>query len=109
MLDIDRREANRHREGLWRPRHFWPATPARRRESSAAARRHTNPLRIHRATLDIATRYAEIVVVTPSGPGTPLQREQLSHGDRQLIVVGASPDEIGGSATTRSRVATLGL
>ena len=88
---------------------WFGGSAAVRREARAAARRHKNPLRIHRATLDIAARFPEIVLVTPSGPGTPLQRVQLSHGDRQLVVVGASLDEIDGSATPRSRVATLGL
>jgi tRNA G18 (ribose-2'-O)-methylase SpoU len=88
---------------------WFDGSSAVRREARAAARRHKNPLRVHRATLDIAARYAEIVLVRPSGPGTPLQRANLTHGNRQLIIVGASPDEIDTSATTRARVATLGL
>ena len=88
---------------------WFGGSSAVRREARAAARRHKNPLRVHRATLDIATRFAEIVLVTPSGPGTPLQRENLTHGSRQLVVVGASPNEIDANATTRARVATLGL
>ena len=80
-----------------------------RREARAAARRHKNPLRVHRATLDYAARYEQIVFVTPSGPGRPLQREGLTHGNRQLIIVGASLKELGASATDRARVATLGL
>ena len=80
-----------------------------RREARAAARRHKNPLRVHRATLDSAARYDEIVLVTPSGPGAPLQRLGLTHGNRQLVIVGASPNELGASATDRLRVATLGL
>ena len=83
--------------------------PAVRREARAAARRHKNPLRVHRATLDIAARYAEIVLVIPSGPGSPLQRENLTRGSRQLVIVGTSPREIDAGATTRARIATLGL
>lgn len=88
----------------------WFSGPsAVRREARAAARRHKNPLRVHRATLDSAARYAEIVLVTPSGPGAPLQRENLTHGSRQLVIVGARPSEIDASAIPRLRVATLGL
>jgi hypothetical protein len=59
--------------------------------------------------LDSAARYERIVLVTPSGPGTPLQREGLARGDRQLVIVGASASELGASATDRLTVATLGL
>src|SRR5207248_7871549 len=78
-------------------------------EARAAARRHKNPLRIHRAGLDSVARYEEIVLVTPSGPGAPVQRMQLAHGSRQLVIVGASPSELSRSAADRMRIATLGL
>jgi len=88
---------------------WFGGSPAVRREARAAARRHKNPLRVHRATLDIAARYAEIVLVTPSGPGGPLQQENLTRGSRQLVIIGTSPREIDAGATTRARIATLGL
>jgi tRNA G18 (ribose-2'-O)-methylase SpoU len=88
---------------------WFGGSSAVRREARAAARRHKNPLRVHRATPESSARYAEVVFVTPSGPGTPLQREPLTHGNRQLIIVGASPVEIDATATNRARVATLGL
>ena len=88
---------------------WFGGSPAVRREARAAARRHKNPLRVHRATLDIAARYAEIVLVTPSGPGGPLQQENLTRGSRQLVIIGTSPREIDAGAITRARIATLGL
>jgi hypothetical protein len=88
----------------------WFEGPAEmRREARAAARRHKNPLRVHRATLDVAVRHQEIVLVTPSGPGTAIQRERLTHGSRQLIVLGVRPDEMVTGVADRVRVATLGL
>jgi tRNA G18 (ribose-2'-O)-methylase SpoU len=88
---------------------WFDGTAAVRREARAAARRYKNPLRVHSATLASTARYEEIVLVTPSGPGTQLQRERLAHGSRQLIVVGASPDEVARGAPNRVRVASLGL
>jgi hypothetical protein len=82
---------------------------AKRREARAAARRHKNPLRLHRATLDDAARYQEILVVTPFGPGVPIQRERIARGNRQLIVIGARTEEMGAGISDRVRVATLGL
>jgi hypothetical protein len=67
---------------------WFDGSGAVRREARAAARRHKNPLRIQRATLDNAARFEEIVLVTPCGPGTALQRERLTHGKGQLIIVG---------------------
>ncbi len=80
-----------------------------RREAHAAARRHKNPLRVHRATVESAAGFDEIVVVTPSGHGASLQRQRLAHGRRQLIVVGAQPDEIATRASDRVRIASLDL
>lgn len=80
-----------------------------RREARAAARRHKNPLRIHPATLESSSRYDEIVVVTPSGAGPSLSRERLTHGARQLLIVGAHPDELPPDAASRVRLASLGL
>jgi tRNA G18 (ribose-2'-O)-methylase SpoU len=88
----------------------WFEGPAAvRREARAAARRSKNPLRVHRATLDNSARYEEILLVTPTGPGKPLQRERLAHGSRQLVVVGARPDEMGTDVMHRVRIATLDL
>jgi hypothetical protein len=54
-------------------------------------------------------RFDEILLVTPSARGTPLQRERLIHGRRQLIIIGAQPDEVTGFAHDGVRTATLGL
>jgi hypothetical protein len=79
-----------------------------RREARATARRHKNPLRVHPTTLaESAVRYDEIVLVTASGAGVPLSRERLTHGLRQLIVVGADPEEAPAAANVT--VASLGL
>jgi tRNA G18 (ribose-2'-O)-methylase SpoU len=88
----------------------WFEGPAAvRREARAAARRHKNPLRIHRASLGNAARFDEIVVVTASGQSPPLHRESLVRGQRQLVVVGTDPAEIATVAADRLRVATLDL
>jgi SpoU rRNA methylase family protein len=88
---------------------WFGGTSAARREARAAARRYKNPLRIHPARLDGAVRYEEILLVTPSGPGAPLQRVRLTHGNRQLVIVGARPNEIAASEADRVRIATLDL
>ncbi|TMF60555.1 MAG: RNA methyltransferase [Chloroflexi bacterium] len=88
---------------------WFDGTSAVRREARAAARRHKNPLRIHPTSLDSASRYEEIVLVTPSGPGISLHRLGLTHGKRQLIIVGARPDEMRTSEADRMKIATLGL
>jgi tRNA G18 (ribose-2'-O)-methylase SpoU len=88
----------------------WFEGPAAvRREARAAARRHKNPLRIHRATLRSAARFDKVVLVTPSARATPLQREKLVGGQRQLIVVGAEAAELATVAMDRLRIATLDL
>jgi hypothetical protein len=80
-----------------------------RREAMAAARRHKNPLRVHRATLAAAARFDEIVFVLPCGCEVPIHRQRLAHGQRQLVVVGATAEDIEGIGLDRVRVATLGL
>ncbi len=80
-----------------------------RREALAAARRHKNPLRVHRATLQSIAHFDEIVVVTPWGNGTPIHRERLAHGQRQLVIVGARAEDVSGIAPDRARLATLDL
>lgn len=81
-----------------------------RREARAAARRHKNPLRVHPTTLaESARRYDELVVVTASGSGPALPRERLTRGLRQLIVVGAEPEEALATAPGHVTVASLGL
>lgn len=88
----------------------WFEGPAAvRREARAAARRHKNPLRIHSATLRSAARFDEIILVTPSAGPTPLQRERLVRGQRQLIVVGAEAPELAALSSDRLRIATLDL
>jgi tRNA(Leu) C34 or U34 (ribose-2'-O)-methylase TrmL len=88
---------------------WFDGTGARRREARAAARRHKNHLRIHRADIGAAARFEEIVLVDPSGSGSPLQRERLIRGQRQLVVIGAAFDELAVVARDRLHVATLGL
>jgi tRNA G18 (ribose-2'-O)-methylase SpoU len=82
---------------------------AMRREARAAARRHKNPLRVHRATLADARRFEEIVVATPSGPGAPMQRERLARGTRQVIILGAPAEEAAAGGGDHVRIATLDL
>jgi len=88
---------------------WFEGTAAARREARAAARRHKNPLRIHRADLRSATRFEEIVLVSAFGAAPPLRREPLNRGQRQLVVIGATLDEVSNVAADRLRVATLGL
>lgn len=81
-----------------------------RREARAAARRHKNPLRVHPTTLaQSAPRYDEIVFVTPWGSAPPLSRQRLTRGLRQLVIVGAEPDEASAGAFGDVAVASLGL
>ena len=88
----------------------WFEGPASiRREARAAARRYKNPLRIHRATLEHASRFDDVRVVVPSGDAAPLQRERLTRGRSQVIVVGALPEDLESIAPGRVRVASLRL
>jgi tRNA G18 (ribose-2'-O)-methylase SpoU len=88
---------------------WFEGSAATRREARAAARRHKNPLRIHRASTNDFERFEEIVVVVPSGSAKPLQRERLTHGRRQLIVLGSRPAELDRVAHGRLTIATLNL
>ena len=80
-----------------------------RREARAAARRHKNPLRVRRATIDLAARFEEVLVVTPAGQGPRVSRETLTRGRRQLIIVGCPPDDVLTASAANVRVAHLGL
>jgi tRNA G18 (ribose-2'-O)-methylase SpoU len=88
---------------------WFEGTAAVRREARAAARRHKNPLRIHRADLRSTARFEEIVLVSAFGTGPALQRERLIRGQRQLLVIGATPNELSEVASDRLRVTTLDL
>jgi SpoU rRNA methylase family protein len=88
---------------------WFEGTAAARREARAAARRHKNPLRIHRAGIPAVARFEEIVLVQPWATASPLQRERLVRGRRQLVVIGAAFDELATIAGDRLRVATLDL
>jgi hypothetical protein len=88
---------------------WFEGTAAARRAARAAARRHKNPLRIHRADVRDAVRFEEIVLVRPWGTAPPLQRERLIRGQRQLVVVGATFDELATIVGDRLRIATLAL
>jgi tRNA(Leu) C34 or U34 (ribose-2'-O)-methylase TrmL len=88
----------------------WFSGPASvRREALAAARRHKNPLRIYRGTLGSAAAFEEVVVVMPSMEVMPLQRIRLTHGRRQLVIVGASSEDVAKLGADRVRIATLDL
>jgi hypothetical protein len=88
---------------------WFEGTAAVRREARAAARRHKNPLRVHRADLRSTASFEEIVLVSAFGTGPPLQRERLIRGQRQLLVIGATPNELSTIASDRLRVTTLDL
>lgn len=81
----------------------------RRREARAAARRHKNPLRVRRASIDLASRFDEAIVVRPDGHGPRINREALTRGRRQLIVVGCLVDDVLSTSAANVRVASLGL
>jgi hypothetical protein len=82
---------------------------ARRREARAAARQHKNPLLVRRAPAGVTDGFAEIVVITPWGPGQPLSRERLARGHRLLVVIGLAPEQVQALPASRIRTATLGL
>ena len=87
---------------------WFAGSPNVRREARAAARRHKNPLRVHPTTFaESAPRYDEIILVTASGAGPPLSRERLTRGLRQLVIIGAEPEEA--LAAGRVSVVSLGL
>jgi len=81
----------------------------RLREARAAARRHKNPLRVRRAAIDVASRFDEIVLVTPAGDGRRITQETLTRGRRQLIALGPTFDDLPRGLMSRVRVASLGL
>ena len=86
----------------------WFEGPASiRREARAAARRYKNPVRIHRATVEHVARFDQVVVVSPSGAAAPIQRERLTRGRSQVIVVGVPPEEVESVVPDRVRVASL--
>lgn len=81
----------------------------RRREARAAARRHKNPLRVRRAPTGLATRFDEVLVLSPSGPGVPIGGARLTRGRSQLIVIGAPPDTAESLAAEAASTLTLGF
>ena len=82
---------------------------SQRTEARAAARRHKNPLRVRRASLEIISRFDDVVVVAPAGQGPPFTRERLARGRTQLIIIGAEADRIASIPGENVRIATLGL
>ncbi len=58
-----------------------------RAEGRAAARRARNAIRLHRSAPSDRYAFNEVVVVTASGTGVPLQRVRLTGGTSQLLVV----------------------
>lgn len=87
---------------------WFEGSAATRREARAAARRHKNPLRVHRATLADRERFDDVLVVVESGKRLPLQDKPVARGRRQLVVVGLDADEVNELAD-RTQVASLGL
>jgi hypothetical protein len=80
-----------------------------RREARAAARRHKNPLRVRRAPPGFTSGFDEIVVVNPWGPGRALNRQPLTRGRRQAVVIGAAAQQLKAFPADRVRVTALGL
>jgi hypothetical protein len=89
---------------------WFQGPPATRREARAAARRHMNPLRVHRATPADLARFDDVLVVLGSGERLPLlQRIKLARGRRQVVVVGLHADEVDGLEAAAIQVSSLGL
>ena len=63
---------------------WFAGTAAHRREARAAARRHKNPLRVHRASADDLERFEEVVIVLPSGPANPLPQSKCNTSCKKL-------------------------
>jgi len=59
--------------------------------------------------VDHVSRFDDVVVVLPSSKAAPIQRERLTRGRGQVIVVGASPEEVESVVPDRVRVASLRL
>ncbi len=82
---------------------------ATQREARAAARRHKNPLRVHRAAPADLARFDDVLVVLESGKRLPLPRIKLARGRRQLVVVGLRADELDGLEAASIQVSSLEL
>jgi hypothetical protein len=78
-----------------------------RREAFAAARRHKNALRVHRATIDLASRFEEVVAILPWGDAPPIHRAPLARGRRQIVILGAEEAEL--QRLDRVHIGSLGL
>ena len=61
-----------------------------RSEGRAAARRGRNPIRLVPCSPEASHSFPEVTIVTTLHRGVPLQRTNLAHGSRQLVVI---PDE----------------
>ena len=88
---------------------WFEGSAAERREARAAARRHKNPLHVHRASADDLERFEEVVVVLPSGSADALQHERLTRGRHQVVVVGMGSTDLDRFAHARVRLVTLDL
>jgi SpoU rRNA Methylase family len=80
-----------------------------RREARAAARRHKNPLRVRRAPTGLAAQFDDVLVLSPGGPGVPINRARLARGRSQLIVIGAPPDTVESLTVRGAGTLALGL
>jgi tRNA C32,U32 (ribose-2'-O)-methylase TrmJ len=88
----------------------WFAGPSWvRREAYAAARRHKNAIRVHQAKLDDTAQFEDVVVVLPFASGCSIEQARLTHGMRQLVILGATPADVDMLSHERLRVVTLGL
>ena len=88
---------------------WFEGSPALRREARAAARRHKNPLLVHRAGSADIEQFDEVVFVLGSGPATPVEQARVARGRNQLVVVGFERNELIEVAPGRVRIVTLGL
>jgi tRNA(Leu) C34 or U34 (ribose-2'-O)-methylase TrmL len=88
---------------------WFEGSAATRREARAAARRHKNPLRVHRATLADVERFDDVLVVLEFGEQIPLQSKRLAGGRRQLVVVGLGADDVDNLPAASIEVASLKL
>ena len=88
---------------------WFGGSAATRREARGAARRHKNPLRVHRATMADLARFDDVLVVLESGKQIPLQAKRVARGRRQLVVVGLGGDDVDKLPAASIEVASLGL
>jgi hypothetical protein len=75
------------RKGIW-----FGSDRVTRSEGRAAARRGRNSIRLVPCSAEVSHKFPEVIVITATSAGKPLQRLNLARGVRQLIAI---PDESG--------------